>query len=55
MTNFIATSQIQGICDEEPDKSKARCSNDSDCQKLGSFISSWNGIKYIKNIKIKYN
>lgn len=43
MTNFISTSQIQSKCDEEPSKLNARCTNDTDCQKLDSIIGSWNG------------
>jgi len=43
MSNFIRTDQIQGMCDEEPGKYKATCTNDSECIKLGPFMSSWNG------------
>ena len=44
MTNFIRTDQGQGKCDEEPNKYKAKCESDYDCQKLGPFMSSWNGM-----------
>ncbi len=43
MTNFIETEQTQGFCDEEVNKFKAVCKNDSDCQDLGLYSNSWNG------------
>ncbi len=54
MTNFVYTTQIQGTCDEEYGKQNATCQNDGDCQRLGPFISGWNGLlkKMLKIFKI---
>ncbi|CAF0949069.1 unnamed protein product [Brachionus calyciflorus] len=44
MSNFIETTQTQGVCDEEVSKPKAKCYNESDCLSLGINLNSWNGI-----------